>query len=156
MEALSFRAAQVTTAPPRLLFVDDEPSICRAMQQLLTRHGFSTRVESTSEGAVAAVREERFDLVVLDFWLRSDPRQPSATGDDLYIDLTTLDAKLASRIMFVTGDPSERTQRRLNAIGATYLLKPFEIGLLVEVLRDRLKVEGVRSDERGDASSRTA
>lgn len=106
---------------------------------------------------MAAVRDERFDVVVLDFWLSADQPEHRMTGVTLYHELTRIDPGLAKRVIFVTGDPSEPTQKRLKHIAATYLLKPFEIGLLVNALRERLVTEGLRVGESiGDGHTRSA
>jgi DNA-binding response OmpR family regulator len=141
---------------PKVLFIDDEPSICTAMQILLDRHGFDVRVAMSSEAGCAEVQACAFDAVVLDYWIENGAGYCRERGDEILPALATLDPALSTRTIFVTGDPSERTRLRLEQTGATYLLKPFEIGLLVNALQAMIQSEGVRLVSHADQSTRSA
>lgn len=130
---------------PQVLFIDDEPSLCLAMRLLLERHGFAVRTANTMDAAVGEVKATQFDAVVLDFWLYHQPFSRGGSGDQLYAELVALDSGLARRTIFVTGDPNESTRTRMERTGAPYLLKPFEVGLLVSSLRNILQMEGART-----------
>jgi DNA-binding response OmpR family regulator len=141
---------------PLILFIEDEPSICVAVKRLLERYGFTVRIANTYAGGVAEVRAEHFDAVVIDFWLRRVSGDRVGKGDELYRELVAIDDALAHRVIFVTGDPSEPTRQRMADTGSMYLLKPFEIGLLVNALHAILQAEGTREATRALESSRTA
>jgi len=55
--------------PPRILLVDDEVVIQRAVAPLLRSHGYDVEVVATGRDAIAAVVDRRPDLVVLDLGL---------------------------------------------------------------------------------------
>ncbi|WP_091739607.1 response regulator transcription factor [Phenylobacterium immobile] len=53
----------------RLLLVDDEPQIVRALTPGLSAAGHSVEVASTGEAAITALAREPFDIVILDLGL---------------------------------------------------------------------------------------
>ena len=55
---------------PEILVVDDEEDIRDLIAGILHDEGYATRVAGDSDGAVAAVRQRRPQLVVLDIWLQ--------------------------------------------------------------------------------------
>lgn len=50
----------------KILVVDDEPQIRRIMRTTLTAEGYAVYDARSGEEALDAVREQRFDLVLLD------------------------------------------------------------------------------------------
>jgi two-component system nitrogen regulation response regulator NtrX len=55
---------------PEILVVDDEEDIRELISGILCDEGFDTRTAGDSDGAIAAVRARRPQLVVLDIWLQ--------------------------------------------------------------------------------------
>lgn len=51
---------------PKLLVVDDEPSICWALARAAQRLGHEVETVSTAEDALAIVEQQRPDAIVLD------------------------------------------------------------------------------------------
>src|SRR5437868_8304220 len=49
-----------------ILIVDDDPSVTTSLSLLLKRHGYATRAAVSQEEALAALREQDFDLVLQD------------------------------------------------------------------------------------------
>ncbi len=52
-----------------ILLVDDEEDFARTLAQRLELRGYSAEVRSDGESALATLREEQFDLVLLDVML---------------------------------------------------------------------------------------
>jgi sigma-B regulation protein RsbU (phosphoserine phosphatase) len=50
----------------RVLVVDDQGDVRRAIQLLLKTHGYETHAAGSPEAAVSAIRRDRFDLVIMD------------------------------------------------------------------------------------------
>ena len=68
------------------------------------------------------MEKERYDIII------SDLKMPGMSGQELYDRVRTLDASLAKRIIFSTGDVvSAETREFLERSGNTYLQKPFEL-----------------------------
>ena len=138
-------AQPASSADFRVLLVDDEPALCNALQRLLARYGFRARVEPTRLGALAAVREEAFDALVLDYWLAWDDAR-RGTGVELHAEMLIEDPELAARAVFMTGDPSELPHATMLAHSTAILQKPFAVGLLVDVLRAVVAAKGRRAE----------
>ena len=51
---------------PRVLVVDDEPSICRSSERILTREGYEVRTAPGGAEALDLLGREAFDLVFTD------------------------------------------------------------------------------------------
>src|ERR1700729_2383040 len=62
--------------PPRILVVDDQPSIAGLMSQLLTMRGYEVVTASDAQQAQAEVRRQAPDLIL------SDVRMPGKSGYD--------------------------------------------------------------------------
>src|SRR5512143_3600187 len=54
---------------PRILVVDDDPGVARALSDLLSLHGYSVLRADSGEEAIAALEAARCDLVLLDIGL---------------------------------------------------------------------------------------
>lgn len=50
----------------RILVVDDEPQIRRVLRTTLSAQGYEVFDAKTGEDALLAIRDQRFDLVLLD------------------------------------------------------------------------------------------
>jgi PAS domain S-box-containing protein len=114
----------------RVLVVDDEPQLTSLMRDVLEAAGFE--VASAESGAVALelLREARFDAVV------SDLRMPDIDGAALWREVCRLDAALASRMVFVTGDTlSPAASDFLRDTGCGVVDKPFTPAELVARVR---------------------
>lgn len=51
---------------PRLLYIDDDPALCRLVEKNLSRHGYIVQTANSGRTGLQCLREERFDLVALD------------------------------------------------------------------------------------------
>jgi response regulator RpfG family c-di-GMP phosphodiesterase len=72
------KAMQGATSASRVLYVDDEPSLCRAFARLFREDGkFEVSTSSSPEEAVDLIRKQPFDVIV------SDLRMPGMNGIEL-------------------------------------------------------------------------
>ncbi len=113
----------------RVLVVDDEPSICRALSIALSRAGYEVRAVESGEVGATLVRSEHFDCLITDL------RIPDMRGDVLFELASSLQPHLRNRTIFTTGDASERAQDLLQACSCTVLQKPFDLDELLGVVR---------------------
>lgn len=103
--------------PQRILLVDDEPSIQRAVGPLLRSRGFDVEVAATGAGALQAFEQHPADLVVLDLGL------PDLEGTDV---CRRLRAQSAVPIIVLSARSAERDKVAALDIGADdYVTKPF-------------------------------
>jgi DNA-binding response OmpR family regulator len=105
-------------AMPKILVVDDEMKIARLVRDYLSEAGFDVALASTGRAAVAAVRSDRPDLVVLDLGL------PGMDGYD--VTRAIRGGGSAIPIIMLTAR-SEETDRIVGLeLGADdYVVKPF-------------------------------
>lgn len=119
-------------ARPRLLVVEDDPSIASELVRGLKQAGFEVALAGTGELAVQTAERERVDLVVLDVNL------PDRTGFDV------LDAWRSRRtlpVIVLTARTELRDRLRAFDLGAVdYLAKPFWMEELVARIRSRLRL----------------
>ncbi len=121
----------------RVLVVDDEPSICRALSIALHRAGYDVLTAQSGEGALATLATEHVDVMVIDL------RIPDTRGDVVFELAAANHPHLRTRTLFMTGDISERAHKLIVSCGCPSLRKPFELRELTEAvarlapLRDR-------------------
>jgi HAMP domain-containing protein/CheY-like chemotaxis protein/signal transduction histidine kinase len=105
----------------RLLVVEDEPAQQLSIRALLEHDDIDVRVVSTGFGALAAVREEPFDCVVLDL------RLPDMTGFELLERLGQLSAGTQLPVVVFTGkDLSPEEDARLHMLARSVIVKDVE------------------------------
>jgi DNA-binding NtrC family response regulator len=113
----------------RVLVVDDEPSICRALTMVFNRAGYYVRAIERGETAEALLREEQFDCLVVDL------RMPDMRGDVLYLTACSVQPHLRAQTVFTTGDASERATQLLRDCECPVVLqKPFDIDDLLDIV----------------------
>ena len=122
------------TGVPKVLVVDDEMKIARLVRDYLTEAGFDVALASTGPAAVAAVRSDRPDLVVLDLGL------PGMDGYDV---TRAIRGQSAIPIIMLTAR-SEETDRIVGLeLGADdYVVKPFSPRELVARVKAVLRRTG--------------
>jgi DNA-binding response OmpR family regulator len=121
-------------AVPKILVVDDELKIARLVRDYLSEAGFDVTLASTGPAAVAAVRSDRPDLVVLDLGL------PGMDGYDV---TRAIRSGSAIPIIMLTAR-SEETDRIVGLeLGADdYVVKPFSPRELVARVKAVLRRTG--------------
>jgi DNA-binding response OmpR family regulator len=112
----------------RVLVVDDEPAICKALTMALTRAGYDSLAAQTGESALAILRSERVDVLVLDL------RIPDTRGDVIFELAAAIQPHLRTQTLFLTGDISERALRLIAACKCPSLRKPFELRELTDAV----------------------
>ena len=105
----------------RVLVVDDEPAICRALTIALGRAGFDAVSALSGDAAIALVRKEHFDVLIVDL------RIPDMRGDVIFELAAALQPQLRTQTLFITGDITERAQKIIAACGCPLLRKPFDL-----------------------------
>jgi PAS domain S-box-containing protein len=118
-----------TSAPRRVLVVDDEPSMRVAIATFLDSLGHAVTATHDGREARALLAANEYDVVLLDL------RMSGLGGDTLYRELCQSDPRHARRVVFVTGDTqSEHARRFLAEAGRPSVSKPFQLDDLAAVL----------------------
>lgn len=115
----------------RLLVVDDEPSLLRAVEACLRAEGFAVTTARSGSDALLNVAQTVPDLIV------SDIRMPGMSGYELAQHLRSSSRTELVPIVFLTakGETADRIQGFRAGVDA-YLTKPFEPDELVAVIRN--------------------
>jgi two-component system, OmpR family, response regulator RegX3 len=118
---------------PRILVVDDEPSLVRGLTYALEREEFEVDVAADGQAAVEAALSQAYDLVLLDVML------PKLSGTDA---CRRIRAQSDVPIIMLTARDSERDLIHGLDIGADdYVTKPFSaaelLGRIASLLRRR-------------------
>jgi DNA-binding response OmpR family regulator len=116
----------------RLLLVEDEPALARGLADNFRDEGYEVRVEGRGDRALAAVREARPDLVVLDIML------PGRSGLDVLRDLRSAGDTVPVLMLTAKGDVVDRVVG-LELGADDYLPKPFAVRELLARVRALLR-----------------
>jgi two-component system, OmpR family, KDP operon response regulator KdpE len=115
----------------RVLVVDDEPQILRALRTSLKGAGYDVETAETAEQALARLAASPPDAVILDLVL------PDGRGTDVARELRTW-SNVPVIVLSVVGDESEKVAA-LDAGADDYVTKPFGIDELLARLRAALR-----------------
>ena len=105
----------------RVLVVDDEPSICKALTMALSRAGYDAIAAQSGDSAIAIVRNEHIDVMLVDL------RIPDMRGDVLFELAASHQEHLRYQTLFMTGDITERAHKLIAACKCHFLRKPFDL-----------------------------
>jgi CheY-like chemotaxis protein len=123
--------------PPRrgrIVVVDDDALVRRAVQRSLASEHDVTAVSSALEVLERIASGERFDVIVCDLMM------PSMTGMDLHAELSKIAPELADRMVFLTGGAfTARARDFLDRVPNLRLEKPFKAVSFRALLRDHIR-----------------
>ncbi len=119
-------------APVRVLVVDDEPDLAEVLLRALRYEGWEVRTAADGMSAIAAARDFRPDLVVLDVML------PDIDGLEVLRRLRADIERMPVLFLTARDDVTDRIAG-LTAGGDDYVTKPFSIEELVLRLRALLR-----------------
>jgi two-component system, OmpR family, KDP operon response regulator KdpE len=112
----------------RVLIVDDEPAICKALKVALGRAGYDAVAAQSADSALTVLSRERVDVLLLDL------RIPDTRGDVMFELAAATHPHLRHRTLFMTGDISDRAHRLIQACKCPMILKPFELTELIAAI----------------------
>jgi two-component system KDP operon response regulator KdpE len=139
----------MSASPITVLVVDDEPPIRRLLRTSLTAQGYRIVEAGTAAAALAKIRDQPPDLIILDLGL------PDSDGLDV---IHSVRRESAVPIVVLSSRADERGKVEALDLGADdYLTKPFGMAELVAriraALRHRLQADGtVAVFQSGDLS----
>ena len=121
---------------PKILIVDDEPDICKALEFLLTREGYDVSTVNSGENAIAKMEKVSFDLILTDLKMGS--------VDGMAVIEKAKEINPGTAVIMMTAFASIESAVEAMKKGATdYILKPFlneEIKLTVRRLLEQKKL----------------
>lgn len=112
-----------------ILVVEDDDAVRALLGDVLDHAGYEFRLARDGAEMRAALDAEAFDVAIIDISLRG--------GEDGFM-LAEVAGEKGCAVILTTGDPERRV--RLEASGRRYLMKPFRMreltDLIDEILRD--------------------
>jgi len=105
----------------RVLIVDDEPAICKALKVALERAGYEAIAAQSGDSALTMLSHEPVDALLLDL------RIPDTRGDVVFELAAATYPHLRRRTLFMTGDISERAHKLIHSCECPMIRKPFEL-----------------------------
>ena len=115
-------------AGTKILLIDDDPGIRDTLQRVLAGEGCEVTMESRGDNGLARASQEPFNVVITDL------KMPGVGGLELVRQLH--EAKPRLPIILVTAFGTTQTAIEATKLGAyDYLLKPFNIPQLLELIR---------------------
>jgi len=118
----------------RVLVVDDEPLVGRAVKRVLADQSDVHCTTSALE-ALGLVRDpaNRFDLILCDLMM------PEMTGPEFRSALAGVRPDLVERLIFITGGAfTPEMEQFLSQSACPHVLKPFDVPALRSLVADRL------------------
>ncbi len=120
-------AVQRSATGPRLLVVDDEPSVVNAISRFLEPRGYESVGCYSGDGALSKARELKPDAILLDILL------PDRNGFDVLKDLKSSADTKDIPVIVVSGLDDSHTAFELGA--ADFVRKPFDLVSLLDNVR---------------------
>jgi DNA-binding NtrC family response regulator len=130
------------TVAPRVLVVDDERDLAELNAFFLQRAGYTAKVATSAEDALALMAQEPFAVVV------SDVRMPRMNGMELLTAVKRSDPDV--EVLLLTGHPDLQAAVASIKLGAfDYLAKPYDEKALVERVAKALAHRQVKDGNEG-------
>lgn len=125
----------------RILVVDDEVSIRKALEKYLIGLGYETRVASDGEEALQIFQSQRFDLALVDLVM------PKVGGVDLIRRLKKIDPDVVAIVLTGFGTITSAVEA-MKAGAFHYLTKPFELEDIASLIRTSLDHRKLKEENR--------
>ena len=118
----------------RILVVDDDENIRKVLTTILEDEGYSVDSVGTARKAIAKAAKNFYNLALIDI------RLPDLEGIELLTRIKDTTPKM--RKIIITGYPTlQNAVEAVNKGADAYILKPFDVGKVLETIRDELRIQ---------------
>jgi CheY-like chemotaxis protein/anti-sigma regulatory factor (Ser/Thr protein kinase) len=118
----------------RILVVDDEKLVVRAVQRILSKDHDVVAIAAAEEALALCAGGQSFDLILCDLMM------PDMTGMDLHRELSLVAPEQASRMIFMTGGAfTAKARSFLSETPKEHIEKPFDAGNLRAIVQRYLR-----------------
>lgn len=105
---------------PKVLVIDDEPRLCKFLQDSLSLMGCEVSTAHTGEGGVELLKTQAFDVVLCDIMM------PGAGG--IWALETIKETWASTQVIMMTGYATRESAEVCKSLGAySFMTKPFEL-----------------------------
>ena len=126
----------------KILVVDDNPVVVKAIEMQLAKAGFTVAVAMDGSEAISVVRREKPDLIVLDISFPPDVAHGGGIPWDGFLImqwLRRLDEAKTTPIIIITGqDPAKYRDQAMKLGAAAFFTKPVDNEGLIEMVNQTL------------------
>ncbi len=130
---------------PRILCVDDDPTILRTLEMLLIPNGYEVVKAMNGEEALKRLQEEGIDLVI------SDVKMPGVDGFELCRRIKGNAQFQNIPVVLITGLTSKEDRvKGIEAGAEDFISKPFDAGEILARVRMLLKAKAVQERRIGE------
>ena len=130
----------IQTLTETVFIVDDDPSLCEALRNLLEATGFATRCFASAEAFLAAWNGQAAGCLLL------DARLPGRGGGELQEQMTQHGVSLPVVFMTAHGDMA-MVKKVLKGGALEFLIKPFQKEELLNAIRQAFALDHSRREE---------
>lgn len=127
---------------PRVLIVDDDPSIRRLLASSLRKKGYRTADACDGREALDAMRAGQADLVLLDLMM------PRVTGWDVLAEREAAPELRKIPVIVITSESGDGVARILDDGLCALLAKPVDVETLLALIKSCLKQSESRATPR--------
>jgi DNA-binding response OmpR family regulator len=113
---------------PRVLLLDDDPSMQRLLAMLLRREGFRVEIVSTGKQAIEKIQHTEYDALLLDLMM------PTEGGMTVIRHLREHDPRMLRRVVIVSASPDSVLKNVSKEVGAV-VKKPVDADELIAAIR---------------------
>ena len=132
----------------KILVVDDDPMVLKAIDSLLRGSGYETACVTTGAEAVAAAKDEEFDLVLLDVILGR------TSGIEVCREIKANCDHFLPVVLITARDTTEGRIDGLESGADDYIAKPFDNRVLLARIKALLRIKALHDEVRHLASVR--
>ncbi len=126
---------------PKILVIDDDPSIGNLIEFTLSAKGYDVRVAQDPRIGMGMALSDPPHLILLDYLL------PGRDGLEFLRDIRTFADLQDTQVIMITGKGSRETVMEARQYRVVdFIAKPFEINLLVERVVQRVPLPGEPND----------
>ena len=119
----------------RILVVDDSEEIRFLLKTMLDTQGYRVETANDGERALAALRDDSFDLVILDVMM------PLKDGYTVLREMRQAGLRESTRVLMLTAKATDADWARGYSLGVDdYVTKPFEVDELIDSVRKVLSM----------------
>ena len=121
------------TEDARVLVVDDEPMVCLSLSNWLEEENYFARAVEDGPKAVAAVREENWDIILLDL------RMPGMDGMEVLKKIKEIAPQTVVIMMTAYGEV-DLAVRAIKGGANDFILKPWNNDKLIATIKSGLEL----------------
>jgi DNA-binding response OmpR family regulator len=122
--------------PKKILIVDDERDIVKALMIRLQANGYQVVAAFDGAQGVFTAHKEKPDLIILDI------RMPAEDGFSVAERLRESAQTMTIPIIFLTGSPERNSEQRAQDLGARfYIKKPYDPEELLDAVKRAMETE---------------